>query len=269
MNYKSYITLFKIRLILGLQYRIAAWAGLATQFAWGFLNIMLFYAFYSENPANFPMSFEQFAAYIWLQQALLMLFSTWYFDGNIFDEIMSGHIAYELARPVDLYNMWLVRNMATKISGVALRCAPILIVAFLLPGPFGLILPNNILAFILFIISTVLASVLVSAYYMYYYIIAFYTINSAGIRMVGSALSLFLSGHIIPLPFFPAAILKFVNILPFAYMQNVPLFIYSGYIDTREAMFGIILQIFWIIIFYITGYILMRNALKKVVIQGG
>ena len=66
---RSYITLFKIRFINGLQYRIAAWAGLATQFAWGFMNILLFHAFYTENPANFPMTFEQFAAYTWLQQA--------------------------------------------------------------------------------------------------------------------------------------------------------------------------------------------------------
>ena len=113
----SYLTLFRIRFINGLQYRISAWAGIATQFAWGFMNILLFYAFYSENPSNFPMTFEQFASYTWLNQALLMLFNTWFWDNTIFDDIMSGNIAYELARPVDLYNMWLVRNMASRIAG--------------------------------------------------------------------------------------------------------------------------------------------------------
>ena len=265
----TYITLFKIRFINGLQYRISAWAGIATQFAWGFMNILLFHAFYAENPGNFPMTFEQFAAYTWLQQACLALFVTWFWDSSMISDIMSGNIAYELARPVDLYNMWLVKNMANRVSRFILRCLPVLILAFLLPKPFGLMLPKDILTFVLFIIAAVFAFILVNLYCMYLYIVAFYTINSSGITTVANALSGLLTGLVIPLPFFPEPVLKVVNIMPFASMQNVALYIYSGYIDTREALFKIGLQIFWIIIFYITGKLFMRNALKKVIVQGG
>jgi ABC-2 type transport system permease protein len=265
----SYITLFRIRFINGLQYRIAAWAGLATQFAWGFMNILLFHAFYAENPANFPMTFQQFAAYTWLNQALLALFGIYMWDGSIFDDIISGNIAYELVRPVDLYNMWAVKGMAARLSKVVLRCLPILIVAALLPEPFGLKPPQDILTFILFLISVICAFILVNLYCLYYYIISFYTINGAGVRMVGMALSDLLSGFIIPLPFFPENILKVVNVLPFASMQSMPFFIYSGYINKEEAVYKIAVQIFWIIIFYITGKIFIKNALKKVIVQGG
>jgi ABC-2 type transport system permease protein len=266
---RSYITLFKIRFINSLQYRIAAWAGLATQFAWGFFNIMLFHAFYTENPAVFPMTFEQFAAYTWLNQALLMLFNPWMLDGSIFDEIGSGNIAYELARPIDLYNKWFVRILASRLSGVALRCVPVLIVAFLLPKPFSLMLPVNLLTFGLFFISALFAFILVSAYSMFYYIICFYTIHSFGVRTIASSLALILSGHIIPLPFFPDNILRVLTLLPFASMQNAPFFIYSGYWDTREALIRIIMQAAWLIIFIVTGRILMQKALKKVIVQGG
>ena len=269
MSYASYATLFKIRFINGLQYRIAAWAGLATQFAWGFLNILLFYAFYTENPANFPMTFEQFAAHTWLNQAFLMIFVVYVWDSSIFDSITSGNIAYELARPVDLYNMWLVKNMANRIAGVFLRFFPVLIVAFLLPKPFGLILPADIFTFVLFIISAIFAFILVNLYCLFFYICGFYTVNSSGIRMLGCAVSDLLSGFIIPLPFYPEPVLKVVNVLPFASMQNIPLFIYSGYISKNEALLKIGIQIFWIVIFYIIGKILMKNALKKVIVQGG
>ena len=262
-------TLFRIRFINGLQYRIAAYAGLATQFAWGFMNILLFHAFYSENPAAFPMSFQQFAAYTWLNQALLMMFNLWHWDGSIFDDIMSGNIAYELARPVNLYDMWLVRAMAVRLSGTALRCAPVLIVAFLLPVPFGLILPEHMLRLGLFIIAAALAFMLVCLYAMFFYILAFYTIHSSGIRAMASSIALILSGHIIPLPFFPERILRVVELLPFASMQNIPLFIYSGFWDTREALARIAVQAAWIIIFYISGKILMAKTLKKVIVQGG
>ena len=268
-NARPYLTLFKIRVILGLQYRVAAWAGLATQFAWGFLNILLFYAFYTENPANFPMTFQQFAAHTWLNQALLMIFVVYVWDASLFDSITSGNIAYELARPVDLYNMWLTKNMANRVAGAALRFSPVLIVAFFLPEPFGLMAPADISTFGLFIMSALFAFILVNLYCMFFYIFGFYTINSSGIRMLGCTFSDLLSGFIIPLPFYPAPILKVINYLPFASMQNVPLFVYSGYITKQEAFYKIGVQIFWIIAFYISGQLLIKNAFKKIVVQGG
>lgn len=39
---KAYYSLFKIRLLKGLQYKVAAYAGVLTQFFWGFMYIMIF-----------------------------------------------------------------------------------------------------------------------------------------------------------------------------------------------------------------------------------
>lgn len=64
---KTYLSFFKIRFINGLQYRTAAYAGIATQFAWGFMYIMLYNTFYNSNPAKAPMEFSQLSSYIWLQ----------------------------------------------------------------------------------------------------------------------------------------------------------------------------------------------------------
>ena len=50
----KYQSLFKIKFISGLQYRAAAWAGILTQFTWGFLEILMFKAFYEVNPTAFP-----------------------------------------------------------------------------------------------------------------------------------------------------------------------------------------------------------------------
>ena len=70
---KKYLTYFRMRFIGGLQYRTAALAGIATQFAWGFLNILLFKALYETNPAVVPMDFQDLCAYIWLRQAFLAM----------------------------------------------------------------------------------------------------------------------------------------------------------------------------------------------------
>lgn len=109
---KKYWSFFRMRFLGSLQYRAAAWAGIATQFAWGFMKLLMYRAFYEAGPAAFPMEFSQLATYIWLQQAFLMLFNTWRYDNDIFESITTGGVAYELSRPVPVYSMWFVKCIA-------------------------------------------------------------------------------------------------------------------------------------------------------------
>ena len=75
---------------MNLQYRAAAFGGVATQFAWGFMEIMIFAAFYRADENAFPMSLASTASYLWLQQAFLALFATWMTEQEIFDAIVNG-----------------------------------------------------------------------------------------------------------------------------------------------------------------------------------
>ncbi len=118
---KKYWSFFRMRFLGGLQYRAAAWAGVATQFAWGFLRLLMFRAFYEADAAAFPMELGQIASYIWLQQAFLTAFAVWYFDNDIFESITNGIVAYELARPMSLYSMWFVKTL--RYASPAFRCA--------------------------------------------------------------------------------------------------------------------------------------------------
>ncbi|NLM11937.1 MAG: ABC transporter permease [Clostridiaceae bacterium] len=266
---KKYISFFKIRFINGLQYRVAAYAGIATQIAWGFMHILIFKAFYKGDPHSFPMEFSQLSSYIWLQQAFLALFMSWYFDNDIFMTITSGNIAYELSRPMDLYSMWFTKNLAVRLSRAVLRCLPVLLVALLLPEPYGIAPPVSLFGFFMFIITMVLAFLCVVAFSMFIYIIVFYTLSPMGVRVVATSLIEFLTGSIIPLPFFPKKLMKIVSLTPFASMQNLPFRIYSGNIAGREMLFGVLLQLFWVIILILSGRLWMARALKKVVVQGG
>jgi ABC-2 type transport system permease protein len=266
---KKYSSLFRIRFTNALQYRLAAIAGLMTQFAWGFMFILMFSAFYRTNPEAFPMEFSQVVSYIWIQQAFLALFMVWMWDNEIYGAIESGFIAYELVRPIDLYNRWFCQACANRIARALLRCAPILIVAFVLPEPFRMTLPTDMIQFMLFLISMVLALGVVVAFTMLIVVSAFHTISSVGTRFMLFIISDFLAGAIIPLPFFPDSVRPVVELLPFAAMQNMPLRIFNGDISGNAAINGIILQLFWLIILILIGRFLMSQALKKVIVQGG
>ena len=266
---RAYLAIFRIRFQNSLQYRAAALAGMATQYAWGFMLILAYAAFYRANPAAFPMPFSQTVSYVWMQQAFLALFMTWFFDGEIFDAITSGSIAYEMVRPVSLYGRWFSQSVAVRISKATLRCLPILLTAFLLPEPYRMVLPDSATQLALFFISMALALFVVVAFSMLIYISAFYTLSPIGMRIIAAMAADFLAGGIIPLPFFPPAFERVANLLPFAAMQNMPLRIYSGNVTGADAILGIGLQIFWLAALVGVGQILTRNALKKVVVQGG
>ena len=149
---KKYFAYFRIRFIAALQYRAAALGGLATQFAWGSMLLVMYGAFYRSNPAAIPMPYDQLASYVWLQQALLVLFITYRYDLDVVDSITMGGIAYDLVRPVSLYAMWFSKDMATRSAGAMLRCVPVLLLAVLLPAPYKMILPPSVGGFLLFLL---------------------------------------------------------------------------------------------------------------------
>ncbi len=265
----TYFALVKMRFINGLQYRAAALAGIATQFGFGFMFISQYLAFYRTNPSAFPMEIVQVVSYIWIQQAFLALFMTWFFEGDIFSAIISGQVSYDLARPMDLYGKWYCQCIASRLSRAVLRCFPIIIIALLLPHPYKLVLPPDITQFLLFLLSSVLALSVVAAFGMLIYISTFYTMSPVGVRIIGAALADFMAGSIVPLPFFPDGFRHIAQILPFAAMQNMPLRIYSGNISGTDALYGVFFQFCWLIILFVFGKMWMNITLKKVIIQGG
>ena len=266
---RPYRSFFRIRFANGLQYRAAALAGIVTQFFWGGMEILLFYAFYRTNPSAFPMGFSQFSSYIWLQQAFLTLFMFWILDKDAFDAITTGGVAYELVRPLDLYSQWFVKNVALRASKAALRCLPVLTVAALLPAPFGLTAPASPVALALFALTMVLALGTVVAFCMLIYIATFYTLSSLGVRTLALTLTDLLTGSIVPIPFMPDGFRRFVEWTPFAAMQNLPFRIYSGHIAGWELIRGVGLQIFWLVLLIGIGRLWMAHALRRVVVQGG
>ena len=266
---KKYIAFFRLRFSMGLQYRSAALAGMATQFFWGTMEILMFRAFYRADPGAFPMTLEATCSYVWLQQAFLALFMAWVMENEIFDSILNGNVAYELCRPVNIYNMWFSRNLANRFSRAVLRCMPILILAVLLPAPWGLMLPASPLALVLFTLTMLLGVGVTVAFCMLIYMLSFFTISPTGLCTLAVSTVEFFSGAIIPLPFLPDGIREIFELLPFASMQNVPLRIYSGDLAGSAMYRAIVLQIFWLLLLIAMGKALDALAMKKITVQGG
>ena len=271
---KPYLGLFRMRLVAGMQYRAAAWAGVATQFFWGAMQLLIFYAFYQSAGMNkadsgAPMSFSQLADFIWMRQAFLALVMLWSMDNELLELIAGGNVAYELARPLSLYAFWFARILAFRIARTLLRCFPIFIIAFLLPGSWGFHLPQSVAAFAFFVPSLIFATLLVTAVSMLTCYLTFITLSPVGARLAMGAAVEFLMGAVIPIPFMPPMLQRVCFFLPFRYIADFPFRVYSGSISGAEALSGLGLQIFWLLALIALGFWGFRSALKRLVIQGG
>ena len=266
---KTYMGIFRMRMIAGFQYRAAAWAGVATQFFFGFVFISINKAFYDSTSTPQPISLDQLISYLWLQQAFLVIFAAWIQDNSLLDMIRTGNIAYELTRPISLYWMWYARLVAQRLSGAMMRCLPILAIAFFLPKPYNMQLPPNALAGGLFAISLPLALLLAVSMSMNVYVVALRILDAGGFRLVLNVVTEFFAGQVIALPLMPQWLQNIAFCLPFRYITDVPLRIYSGNIAGTEAYICIGLQVFWIAVATFGTQTMMQKNLKHVVVQGG
>lgn len=250
---KKYLTFFRLRFATGVQYRMASIMALTTQLIWGLMECLAFRAIAQASGGQMKMEYQAIVSYIWLKEAFLALFNTWAADNELFTMIRNGDIAYELCRPVSVYSMWFARITGGRCSEALLRCVPVLCCAFLMPSSYRMGLPVSVGAFFLFLLTMLLGMGVTIAFCMVVYMLCFFTIAPQGWRMVLTGAVDLLSGNLIPLPFFPQRYLRLAELLPFAYMQNVPFRIYCGDL-TGEAVLPMIgKQIFWLLTLILAG----------------
>lgn len=265
---RLYITEFKLRLITFFQYRASALAGLSTQFFWALMMILIYINLF-ENGAEVGMTLEQTISYTWLNQALFVFIFVRNSNNDITDAIKDGSVAYEIIRPYNLYFWWYIKALSKRVAGGLLRFLPVIIIAFIMPKPYGLSLPYSSLSFLFFIISLILGILLVVALNLLVYTLGFYTYNSDGVASILNVFIELLAGGLVPIVMLPWFIQKSTYYLPFRLISDLPFRVYSGNIHGSEVLISIILQIVWIIILIFVGNLIVKKSLKKVFIQGG
>lgn len=266
---RAYTSYFKLKFISSLQYRTSAIAGICTQFFFGFVYIMVYIAFYESGGKNLPMKLEELITYIWLNQSFFALISQYYKDKELFALIRTGNISYELARPKNTYFLWYFKILGQRLANVTLRFIPVILVASLLPKPYNFLPPITIYNFLLFIISLILGTLLITSLSVLYPIITIKTLNEKGIVNILMVIGDILSGVIVPIPFLPKTLKIISSILPFQYTSDLPFRLYVGNISIDSVVKPLIMQIIWIIILIILGQIIMKNNMKRIEVQGG
>ena len=137
---RAYFSLFRMRVLTGLQYRSVFWFHILTRFLWGFLEVLAFNAVYRMG-GDFSMTLSQTVSYMYMQQVTFSMFSVVFGDGDIQSSIAKGDVSVSLCRPMDLYGHWFSLACGTRLSA-ALMSLPAILPALLMPEPFRAVLPG-------------------------------------------------------------------------------------------------------------------------------
>lgn len=262
---KALLSVFRMRLKLETQYRGAALGGIVCQIFFGLILIALYTALYAARGQRVPLS--GVVTYVWLQQALFRLLLS--SDSELAQTINTGGMAYEMCRPVSLYGFYYARIAAMKLVGSAMRAAPMVLIAALLPAGYRLSAPVSLPALLAFLSGIALGLLCVTALEMITVSVTMRTLDNRGISAMLNLLMVTFSGNLLPLTLFPDAWQGVIRYLPYTQLLDAPIRLYTGQAALSEAPQMLLIQGVWVAALALGGMYLWKTNLKRIVVQGG
>jgi len=262
---RPYLSILVSRFLTLLQYRAAALAGVGTQLFFGLIRVMIYEGFFNSSTAPQPLTAEQVTTYIWLGQALLLL-GMLDVDKDVAGMIRTGGVAFEMTRPLDLYNLWFARAVSGRAAPLVMRSIPIFVIAGLF---LDLRAPASTTAAGLFAVSLVGGLLLAASMVALMTISLLWTISGDGVYRLAAPLIFFFSGIVIPLPMLPDWMQPLITVLPFRGLLDTPFRIYMGSLSGNEALLALLHQFGWIAALVLVGRAVLARGVGRLVVQGG
>ena len=262
---KAYLSVFRMRNKMELQYRGAVIGGILCQMFFGIVLVALYRALYESKPQTMPI--EHVTTYVWMQQAFFrMLLAS---DPDLLDKIRNGNISYDMCRPVDMYWFYYARIAAQKLMGSLLRGIPMLIFAAFLPKGWGFIPPASVTGLVTGLLGLMIGLLCVSALENITMAFTMRTLDPRGMQSLLNLLMLILAGNILPLTLFPDSWQKVITLLPYAQLLDGPIRLYTGEYSGAEAPQILLIQLVWTVVLIMLGYSMWNANKKHIIVQGG
>lgn len=245
-------------------YPAATFAGAFTNTIFGFIQAYILLAVYRHRTDVGGYDASDAVTYVWLAQALIMTVHVFGWQ-ELALRIRDGSIATDLSRPLSPLRYWLAFDLGRAPYHFVFRGIPPFILGALV---FDLRYPSPGLA-LAFLLSVALAVVVSLGFRFLYNAAAFWLIDYRGVLTVSLVVSLFFSGMILPIRFFPAWLAAIAHALPFQAIVQIPIDVFLGK-HTGAALVGVLaVQLAWALALLALAHGALAAGTRKVVIQGG
>ncbi|MCQ2514047.1 MAG: ABC-2 family transporter protein [Ruminococcus sp.] len=235
-----------------------------------FISYFIWNAVYnsSENSTMNGFTMPQMIVYIFL----MFLTSTLVSSGGTYDigeEIRDGSIAMRLIKPISYNATFLFQELGNKAMTICILIVPMVVGVEIVRFNFTGAVQFNILYFLLYLVSCVLAYLINFFFNICFGFIAFVIKYLWGANLMKNCIVGFLSGQTIPLAFMPEVLEKVFLILPFASLNYTPVMIYIGMYNGTTLLYFLGLQVFWALFFWGLSKLLWSVSVKYLAVQGG
>ncbi len=246
-------------------YRGATVAGVFTNTVFGFLLAYVMLAVYQQRPDIGGYDVTDALTFTFVAQALLMVVGL-FGDTEIADRIKSGDVVVDLYRPVDYQGYWAADSFGKAAFYAIFRGLPPFLIGALV---FDLRVPGSWVTWIGFVLSLTVAVAVGFGWRFLLQCSAFWLFDVRGPNQIGWMTASFFAGMFIPLWFFPAWLLSFARLLPFASMLQLPVETFLGKHEGLDLVFVLAVQLFWAMVLVVAGRLVLRRAVRRLVVQGG
>ncbi|GAB4118898.1 MAG: ABC-2 family transporter protein [Roseiflexaceae bacterium] len=245
-------------------YRAAYISGMITNTFFGAMLCYVFLAVYGSRSSMADYSVNDTITYLWVAQAMISIGGAWV-TADLSRAIRSGDVAVELMRPWNYYFFWLSQQLGERAFNLILRgiitySLGVMLFAARLPALADL--PG-------FLVALAFAVLISTALNFLWNASAFWFLDNQGVVTIGSVLTMFFSGFLVPLAFFPPWLATIAQILPFRAITSIPIEAFLGKLRGAELLLALGVQLFWVVLLTLAALLLMRRAMHKLIIQGG
>ncbi|HSQ27165.1 MAG TPA: ABC-2 family transporter protein [Anaerolineales bacterium] len=246
-------------------YRAAILAGLATNLFFGLLRAALIAALYGSQTEVAGLSLQDSITFTGISQAMIAFIAIfgWY---DLMRTIYTGQVGSDLLKPISYYSYWLAQDFGRAVIALVARGLP-LIVAYALI--FDISYPTKPAQWLTLILTLLLAWMVSFNWRFIINLAAFWTPNAFGINRLAVTLTMFLSGFLMPLRFFPDWFVQLCYLTPFPHMVNAVVEVTLGSYDSAQIAATLWGQAAWVVILYLLGQLILKAGVKRLVIQGG
>lgn len=177
-------------------------------------------------------------------------------------DIGSGDLSNFLLRPISYLKYWFVKDIADKVLNLIFSTIEVSLIFILLRPP--IIVQTNPAILFYTLIAIILGIVLYFYLSFLLSLIAFWTPENVWPpRFLAMVIIEFFAGSLFPLDILPAGIFNALRLLPFTYLLFFPLNIYLGKLTGGEIFSGLLISLFWIIVFYQLAKTLFKLGLRN------
>lgn len=211
------------------------------------------------------LTFNQTFLYIALASSLFVLLKTWT-DWTMSEQIRAGSIIMTLVKPLNLQYYYLAQAAGFSLGNlVAITLPTLLVLVYVFR-----ISVNPGIGLYFFPLALLFAFLLNSIFDYMIGLTCFYTESIWGISSTKEIIILFLSGSLIPIPFFPEAVQRVLAYLPFQAMYYLPLsMVTDPERPAAEFVQVLLIQLVWIGLLFLASRLYYRQAIKVLRVSGG